>query len=133
MKCLRSKKSKSALDITTPKGGKEHHDTTGNMIAASSHLLSFIFRRCTCPLPVVVTGLFFLFLLRKHFITEKKFKKKSGDVNDEANFSFFILLHKRANPILPSLPTPSPPRALSLWLNRVKDSTNPLLCVYPKA
>jgi hypothetical protein len=29
------------------------------------------------------------------------FKKKSGDVNDEANFSLFILLHKRAKPILP--------------------------------
>jgi hypothetical protein len=28
------------------------------------------------------------------------FKKKTGDVNDEANFSFFILLHKRAKPIL---------------------------------
>jgi hypothetical protein len=27
---------------------------------------------------------------------KKKFKKKSGDVNDEANFSFFILLRKRA-------------------------------------
>jgi hypothetical protein len=43
----------------------------------------------------------------------KKIKKKSGRVNDEANFSFFILLHKRANPILSSLPTPSPPRANS--------------------
>jgi hypothetical protein len=31
----------------------------------------------------------------------KKFKKKSGDVNDEASFSFFILLHKRAKPIHP--------------------------------
>ena len=31
----------------------------------------------------------------------KKIKNKSGDVNDEANFSFFILLHPRANPILP--------------------------------
>ena len=50
---------------------------------------------------VVWSGLFSLFLLRKHFITEKKFKKKSGDVNDEANFPFFILLHKRAKPILP--------------------------------
>ena len=38
----------------------------------------------------------------------------------KVNFPFFILLHKRANPILPS-----PPRVLSLWLNRVKDSTNP--------
>jgi len=89
---------------------------------------------------VVITGLFSLFLLRKHFITEIFFKKKSGDVNDEANFSLFILLQERAKPILPPyphphpppipkpftppLPTPSPPRALSLWLNRVKDSTN---------
>ena len=39
------------------------------------------------PAPVVITGLFSLFLLRKHFITEKILKKKSGDVNDEANFS----------------------------------------------
>jgi hypothetical protein len=31
----------------------------------------------------------------------KILKKKSGDVNDEANFSLFILLHKRAKPILP--------------------------------
>jgi hypothetical protein len=41
------------------------------------------------------------------------FLKKSGDVNDEANFSFFILLHKSAKPILPLLPSPSPPRANS--------------------
>jgi hypothetical protein len=33
--------------------------------------------------------------------TEKILKKKSGDVNDEANFSFFILLHKLHKPILP--------------------------------
>jgi hypothetical protein len=45
---------------------------------------------------VVVTGQFINFLLRKHFITEIFLKKKSGDVNDEANFSLFILLHKRA-------------------------------------
>jgi hypothetical protein len=50
---------------------------------------------------VVVTGLFSLFLLRKHFITEIFFKKKSGNVNDEANFSLLILLHKRAKPLLP--------------------------------
>jgi len=50
---------------------------------------------------VVESAAFSLFLLRKHFITEKILKKKSGDVNDEANFSFFILNHKRANPILP--------------------------------
>ena len=28
----------------------------------------------------------------------KKFKKKSGDVNDEVKFPFFFLLHKRAKP-----------------------------------
>jgi len=30
------------------------------------------------------------------------FLKKSGDVNDEANFPFYFLLHKRAKPIHPS-------------------------------
>jgi hypothetical protein len=44
---------------------------------------------------VVITGPFINFLLHNHFITEKKIKKKPGDVNDEANFSLFILLHKR--------------------------------------
>ena len=47
------------------------------------------------------SGPFINFLLHNHFITEKILKKKSGDVNDEANFSLFILLHKRAKPILP--------------------------------
>jgi hypothetical protein len=61
---------------------------------------------------VVVGRALFLFLLRNHFITENVLKKKSGDVNDEANFSLFILLHKRAKPILPpgranSKPSPS--------------------------
>ncbi len=63
---------------------------------------------------VVVTGPFINFLLHNHFITENFLKKKSGDVNDEANFSLFILLHKRAKPILPppranSNPYPHPP------------------------
>jgi len=85
----------------------------------------------------------------KFFASQSQYKYKiiiffSGDVNDEANFSFFILLHKRDKPILPPLPSPSPPPALSLWLNRVarrseqaseralafKDSTNPLLPPY---
>ena len=43
----------------------------------------------------------------------KILKKKSGDVNDEANFSLFILLHKRAKPYTPPLPSPSPPRTNS--------------------
>jgi len=46
----------------------------------------------------VIAGLFSHFLLHNHFITEKKFKKKSGDVNDEVKFPFFFLLHKRAKP-----------------------------------
>ena len=50
---------------------------------------------------VVESEPFINFLLHNHFITEKFKKKKSGDVNDEAKFSLFILLHKRAKPILP--------------------------------
>jgi len=37
-----------------------------------------------------MSGLFSLFLLRKHFITETKFKKKSGDVNYEATSPLFV-------------------------------------------
>jgi hypothetical protein len=48
-----------------------------------------------------------------HFITEKKFKKKSGDVTDEANFPFFFLLHKRVKPAPPPLPSLLPTRANS--------------------
>jgi hypothetical protein len=41
----------------------------------------------------------------KFFASQSQHKYKiiiffSGDVNDEANFSFFILLHKRAKPAL---------------------------------
>ena len=46
---------------------------------------------------VVVISEFSLFLLRKHFITEFFFKKKSGDVNDEANFSFFFCFIRELN------------------------------------
>ena len=45
--------------------------------------------------------------IREHFITEILFLKKSGDVNDEANFPFYFLLHKLHKPA----PSPS---ALSL-------------------
>jgi hypothetical protein len=45
------------------------------------------------PMLVVVTGPFIKKLLHNNFTT-KKYIKKSGDVNDEANFSFFCLLHK---------------------------------------
>ena len=41
-----------------------------------------------------MSGEFSLFLLHNHFITEKIYKKKSGDVNDEANFPIYFLLHK---------------------------------------
>jgi hypothetical protein len=60
---------------------------------------------------VVVTGPFIKNLLHNHFITEFFFKKKSGEANDEANFSFIILLHKRAKPALPPylLPLPTYP------------------------
>jgi len=52
-------------------------------------------------LSVVITGPFFKFLLRNHFITELFFKKKSGEAKDSAIFAFYFLLHKRAKPILP--------------------------------
>ena len=60
-------------------------------------------RACVCARDagVVESEPFINFLLHNHFITEKFKKKKSGDVNDEAKFSLFILLHKRAKPILP--------------------------------
>ena len=66
---------------------------------------------CDVMCEVVISGALFLFLLRKHFITEFFFKKKSGDVNDEAILAFYFLLHKRAKHILP--PYLSPPRANS--------------------
>jgi hypothetical protein len=79
---------------------------------------------------VVVTGLFSLFLLRKHFITEKNLKKKSGEANDEANFSFFILLHKRAKPAIPPYIHPSGPSLCPFLRSfmiapRVEDSIKP--------
>jgi hypothetical protein len=57
---------------------------------------------------VVVSGEFSFFLLRKHFITEKLFKKKSGEVKDSVIFPLFFLLHKRAKPAPPPLPLPPP-------------------------
>ena len=41
---------------------------------------------------VVISGPFIKNLLHNHFITKKKLKKKTGDVNYEANFSFFFPL-----------------------------------------
>jgi hypothetical protein len=45
----------------------------------------------------VISGPFFKNLLHNHFITEIFFKKKSGDVNDEANFSFFFCFIRELN------------------------------------
>jgi hypothetical protein len=99
---------------------------------------------------VVYPGLFSLFLLRKHFITEFFFKKKSGDVNYEANFSFFFCFIRELNPTLspyliphsarelkpytPPLPSPSPPRANSnpiLPPCPLLPSTHPYLTRHP--
>ena len=80
-------------------------------IMRMQHQLHFENVACDVMCEVVISGALFLFLLRKHFITEFFFKKKSGDVNDEAILAFYILLHKRAKHILP--PYLSPPRANS--------------------
>ena len=57
---------------------------------------------------VVITGPFINFLLHNHFITFF-FKKKSGDVNYEANFSFFLFCFTRElnrySPLTYSLPS----------------------------
>ena len=50
---------------------------------------------------VVISRALFLFLLHNHFITEKFYKKKSGDVNDEANFSLFFCFKRELNPYSP--------------------------------
>ena len=52
-------------------------------------------------LPVVISGAFIIFLRHTHFITEFFFKKKSGEAKDSVIFPFFVLLHKRAKPMLP--------------------------------
>ena len=49
----------------------------------------------------MITGPFFIFFASQSLHNRFFFIKKSGDVNDEGNFSFFILLHKRAKPLLP--------------------------------
>ncbi len=41
----------------------------------------------------------FSFFASQSLHNRKILKKKSGDVNDEVNFPFFILLHKRAKPM----------------------------------
>ncbi len=49
---------------------------------------------------LLISGPFFKILLHNHFITDFFFKK-TGEAKDSAIFPFFILLHKRAKPILP--------------------------------
>jgi hypothetical protein len=54
---------------------------------------------------VVNSGAFFYFLLHNHIINIKK-KSFSGEVKENVNFPFFLLLHKRAKSILPTCPLP---------------------------
>jgi hypothetical protein len=98
------------------------HWTAWSQCPCAQNILS-----CKLDTTVVVTGPFINFLLHNHFITEFFFKKKSGDANDEANFSFFICfarelnlyspsyliphLRARTQTYTPPLPSPSPPRA----------------------
>jgi hypothetical protein len=65
----------------------------------------------------VISRVFFFFLLHNHIINIKKYFSFSGDVNYEANFSFFILLYKRATPIAPPYVHFSYPNLLSTFAN----------------
>jgi hypothetical protein len=55
---------------------------------------------------VVISRAFFLFFPCNHIINIKK-NSFSGEAKDSVNFSFFILLHKRAKPIHPPYIHPS--------------------------
>jgi hypothetical protein len=70
-----------------------------------------------CVGQVVISRAFFFILLHNHIINIKKYFSFSGDVNYEANFSFFILLHKRAKPIAPPYVHFSYPNLLSTFAN----------------
>ncbi len=66
---------------------------------------------------------FIKILLHNHIIKRKSF---SGDVNYEANFSFFFLLHKRAKPMLPPCPRAHPPaQTQTLYSHLVLALTHP--------
>ena len=66
---------------------------TSDAVSTHTHTHTQI-RVCVCErVRVVISRAFIFFLLHNNFIT-KKIKKKSGDVNYEANFLFFFLLHK---------------------------------------
>jgi len=68
-------------------------------------------------LPVVISGAFIIFLRHNHFITEFFLKKKSGEAKDSVIFPFFVLLHKRAKPMLPPCNHFSYPNLLSTFTN----------------
>jgi len=100
---LRDWESETQLNLTRPlriSPGPRHLSRPLAAISTSDNMPA-----------VVVTGQFKKKLLHNHFMTNFFLKKKSGDVNAEANFSFFILLHKRAKPIHPAylLPLPTYP------------------------
>ena len=65
----------------------------------------------------MISGAFINFLLHNHFITENNLKKKSGEAKDSVIFPFFILLHKRAKPMLPPCNHFSYPNLLSTFAN----------------
>jgi hypothetical protein len=72
---------------------------------------------CASPESVVISRAFFFILLHNHIINIKNYFSFSGDVNYEANFSFFILLHKRAKPIALPYVHFSYPNLLSTFAN----------------
>jgi hypothetical protein len=57
---------------------------------------------CECKLVSSDGSRVISFFASQSLHNRKKLKKKSGEAKDSVNFSFFILLHKRAKPILPS-------------------------------
>jgi hypothetical protein len=77
----------------------------------------------------VISRAFFLFLLHKHFIKKKSF---SSDVNNEANFPLFFLLHKRAQHTQPAPPPlPSLSTHLSTHTSHTAQPIHPYLTYHP--
>jgi hypothetical protein len=79
---------------------------------------------------VVISGPFLKNLLHNHSINIKKKISFSGEANDEANFSFFILLHKRAKPIHPPCNHFSYPNLLSTFANPPAHLYTPLVTIF---
>jgi hypothetical protein len=69
-----------------------------------THVLCARTRAYACTYVCTTTTYWTLFSFfasqSQHFITENFKNKKSGEAKDSAFFPFFILLHKRAKPIL---------------------------------